>query len=121
LALGGQDGTGNRGGDIVASQTGEVVTTGLLSAAVLSQSIGGGGGVAVGQFLNDTDAAFGDLRLELGALGSQGEQGGNVVREQIGRIATTGDRATAALLQSIGAGGGAAVASVSGAAGNVGA
>ncbi len=121
LALGGQDGTGNRGGDILASQTGEVVTTGLLSAAVLSQSIGGGGGVAVGNFLNDTDAAFGDIRLELGALGSQGEQAGNVVREQIGRIATTGDRATAALLQSIGAGGGASVASVSGAAGNVGA
>ena len=115
LALGGEKGSGNNGGDITTSQTGAITTTGLLSAGILSQSIGGGGGFAVGNFIVDAGAVMGDIHVSLGAISGLDETGSAVSRTQTGRVITTGQLATGALLQSIGGGGGAAIVQTSGA------
>ncbi len=114
LGLGGQDGSTNNGGALASTQTGDIVTTGLLSAGVISQSIGGGGGMAVGDFMSDAGAVMGNVGIRLGSLNTTEEAGSTVNRSQSGQIVTTGQLATGALLQSIGGGGGSAIVNVAG-------
>ncbi|MRN50543.1 hypothetical protein GJU94_12000 [Brucella sp. 10RB9214] len=114
LGLGGQDGSANNGGALVSTQTGDIVTAGLLSAGIVSQSIGGGGGMAVGDLMSDAGAVMGNVGIRLGSLNTTDEAGGAVNRTQSGQIFTTGQLATGALLQSIGGGGGSAIVNVAG-------
>ncbi len=94
---------------------GGAVTTGADSEAILTQSVGGGGGngvLAVSSAVSlSTENTGGTLGIGVGGYGGEGGAGGDVhstvtttsLRPQIG---TTGDNASAIVAQSIGGGGG---------------
>src|SRR5829696_1777875 len=98
----GLPGSDNRGAAGVLV-SGPVTTSGLDAHAILAQSIGGGGGMAVG----------GQNNLARGGSGRAGGASGDggVVKVQLqpgARISTSGAGAYGILAQSIGGGGGAA-------------
>ncbi|NMK46991.1 autotransporter outer membrane beta-barrel domain-containing protein [Achromobacter sp. Bel] len=112
-ALGGSGGSGNTGGTASLVMQGSSVTTSGDSAnAILVQSVGGGGGAggvgsATGRSIN-TDANV-SLTLALGGSGNSGGNGGtaSLTIDPTSSVTTHGDGARAALVQSIGGGGGA--------------
>ncbi|MCI5076916.1 autotransporter outer membrane beta-barrel domain-containing protein [Oricola sp.] len=134
--LGGDEVETSTGGDITYEQDGMVATGGDFSPGAVVQSIGGGGGYAfidlqIGS-QDDTDAAepqndvlsaasfaafttptlgSGTTWISLGAEGGTGNDGGAIDIGYSGGFQTTGDHAPALLVQSIGAGGGAATVS----------
>ena len=103
--LGGRDGVGNDGGDIVSTHAGAIVTTGDNALGTLIQSIGGGGGRAILD-LEGSGTTLGAVQLTLGGRNGTDEAGGNIERSQTGGVATTGALAAGVVLQSIGGGGG---------------
>ncbi|XBQ17128.1 MAG: hypothetical protein ABL308_04435 [Oceanicaulis sp.] len=115
LTLGGSGGVDNDGGDIDTTHVGAVMATGEGSLGVLEQTIGGGGGTAT--IVVDAPAAsvFDAYTVSMGGENGLRERGGSLTRTQNGMVATLGDAGLGALLQSIGGGGGYAVASFSGA------
>ncbi|MGK5643255.1 hypothetical protein ACSNOK_33955, partial [Streptomyces sp. URMC 126] len=92
------------GGDSVSSHDGTVFTDGDGSTGLLLQTIGGGGG----RLLVDLSGS-GGADVALGAENETGSDGGDIDRTQSGVIATSGDFAIGAILQSIGGGGGSAL------------
>ncbi len=104
--LGGQDGTGNRGGDLDGAVNGQIVTNGTGSPGTLIQTIGGGGGRAIIDVTTENLAFFGGTTIALGAGGTNASAGGAISRSQAGGIVTTGSFAPGAIVQSIGGGGG---------------
>ncbi|MGO1080838.1 beta strand repeat-containing protein, partial [Inquilinus sp. CA228] len=100
LALGGKNGIAGNGGDVSVATGGPITTSGLDAHGILAQSIGGGGGMAVG----------GQIILPGGAGGPGGAtgNGGNVaIQLNTGTaISTAGDGAYGIIAQSIGGGGG---------------
>ena len=115
VALGGIDGARNLGGDLDNSQTGDILMNGAHSPGVLDQSIGGGGGRAVVTVDVAQGASVGPVSVALGGRNGTDEGGGAVVRDQQGRITTTGALGAGAILQSVGGGGGVADVVVTGA------
>ncbi|AYV47757.1 hypothetical protein C1707_16655 [Caulobacter flavus] len=115
LDLGGSGGQDVGGGSVASEHTGQIVTTGVNTAGVLAQSIGGGGGRASGDLAVPTGALLGTTTLTLGGVNQSGAAGGGVTRTQGGAITTTAANATGAILQSIGGGGGSAGLNLSGA------
>ena len=111
-SLGSIDGSDNGGGDSVSNHSGVVLTTGDGSSGLLLQSIGGGGGRLVVN-LQGQSGAVGGADLALGASNETNSNGGNIDRTQTGVIATAGDHALGAILQSIGGGGGSAIVRLS--------
>ena len=101
LAIGGQNGTSGAGGNVNVFASGPITTSGLDAHAILAQSVGGGGGMAVGGQIN--------LAQEGTAGGARGD--GGIVKIQLqpgAQISTSGAGAFGILAQSIGGGGGAA-------------
>lgn len=98
------------GGNVTVANTGQIVTAGTLSHAILAQSIGGGGGTAVVSTNAGTttiDATLGvrprtDITVNQGVIGS----GGTVTVSSSGSIVTASDLAFGVLAQSVGGGGG---------------
>ncbi|TPW28936.1 autotransporter outer membrane beta-barrel domain-containing protein [Martelella alba] len=104
--VGGAGGPGGQGGHVfVRLEEGVVIQTkGDYASGVIAQSVGGGGGVG-GQA-----TAWGiGFSSATGGAGGAGGDGGNAQVTQFGstsQIVTSGDHATAMLVQSIGGGGG---------------
>jgi outer membrane autotransporter protein len=100
LSLGGQDGIGGEGEAVFVTTGGPITTSGLDAHAILAQSIGGGGGMAVG----------GQIILPGGAggFGTANGDGGPVIIKlnPATVISTAGKGAYGILAQSIGGGGG---------------
>ncbi|WP_222934553.1 autotransporter outer membrane beta-barrel domain-containing protein [Caulobacter sp. 17J80-11] len=100
---------GGDGGEVEAFSRGGVHTLGDLSAGVVAQSIGGGGGN--GGFAGTLNAALSSSKnaavgLALGGNGGNGGNGGEVNLTTQGVVVTEGDGAAGVLAQSIGGGGG---------------
>ncbi|MFC6392200.1 autotransporter outer membrane beta-barrel domain-containing protein [Methylorubrum zatmanii] len=104
LTLGGSGKAAGDGGAVTVTQGGTVATGGFGALGLLAQSVGGGGGTAAAAASASGDAyTFG-----IGGAGGANGNGGTVdVTLSAGaQVTTTGDAATALLLQSIGGGGG---------------
>ncbi|MEO1424293.1 MAG: hypothetical protein AAFV09_14130, partial [Pseudomonadota bacterium] len=106
--LGATDAEDNLGGDVSRVQTGDVMSIGANSPAMVLQSIGGGGGdVSVFDVTAvELAAQGGDIDLSFGAVGGTGNDGGAVTLDFTGNALTAEAGASAILAQSIGAGGG---------------
>ncbi|WP_124668506.1 autotransporter outer membrane beta-barrel domain-containing protein [Burkholderia sp. Bp8986] len=101
-AMGGSGALPGKGNSVIIySQNGSITTSGLSSAGVLGQSIGGGGG--------DGGLASG-AEVTIGGVGGGGGDGGAVTfssgNGSGSTITTNGDYSPAVLMQSIGGGGG---------------
>ena len=97
-AIGGNGGSFADGSAVTVTNSGTIITCGAGSFGILAQSVGGGGG----------DGGSSGGVFSTGGRAGSGGQGAAVTVTQgnHGRIATTGDRATALVAQSIGGGGG---------------
>lgn len=102
LGIGGRDGASGQGGAVTVTTSGAVTTSGLGAHAILAQSVGGGGGLALG----------GQLKIDLpgaevgGAIGAGDGGVASVVLNAGTSIRTAGDGAYGILAQSVGGGGG---------------
>ncbi|MEO1190244.1 MAG: hypothetical protein AAFY02_00680 [Pseudomonadota bacterium] len=105
LAIGGRGGDGGDGGAVAVAVTGQQVTKGDLSAGVLAQSQGGGGGHS-GMTVTGTDIGLASFGLSLGGAGGDGGSGGAVTLSGQGSTATEGHIAPGIYAHSIGGGGG---------------
>ncbi len=107
--VGGMGGNGGNGGNVVVTSTGNIITTGDNSIAVLAQSIGGGGGNGAITLTGSTDGSVSGTDLNVGGQntgGSQGSKGTVTVNIGGGTTTTDGALAYGLLAQAIGAGGG---------------
>ncbi len=100
-ALGGTGNSTGHGGAVHATNAGTIATTGDGSAAILAESIGGGGGVVAGY----GGKAYSPL-MSWGGTGGSGGNGGAVSVTNSGALETSGIDASAIFAQSIGGGGG---------------
>ena len=111
VAIGGTGGKGNEAGEIDVTSSGDLVTLGDSSHAILAQSIGGGGGNG-GMSISTSFTASRESSMQASAsIGGTGGEGGsaktvNVTRGKDGEIYTFGDYSTGITAQSIGGGGG---------------
>jgi len=112
LDLGGINGVNNNGGDVDSVHTGDLLTTGTNSPGLILQSLGGGGGLGLVSLTAPSGALLGPVDLYLGSTNGATERGGDVARSQSGNVMTTGTLSPAAVLQSIGGGGGFASANI---------
>ncbi|WP_297801945.1 autotransporter outer membrane beta-barrel domain-containing protein [uncultured Brevundimonas sp.] len=117
VGLGGNGAGGGDGGEIDADITGDILTQGNYSEAVVAQSIGGGGGN--GGFNVAFDGAgggvgAGGLAIGLGGSGGSGGDADYVDLDITGNVETRGDYSNAVVAQSLGGGGGAGGFNVSG-------
>ncbi|MDR6293941.1 hypothetical protein E9232_006495 [Inquilinus ginsengisoli] len=100
LTFGGQNGVAGNGGDVSVTMGGPITTSGLDAHGILAQSIGGGGGMAVG----------GQVILPGGPISAGGATGnGGQVEVELTpgtAILTAGNGAYGIIAQSIGGGGG---------------
>ncbi|CDX16130.1 Outer membrane autotransporter barrel domain protein [Mesorhizobium plurifarium] len=109
LAIGGLGGNGGDGGDVTVTRTGEIITHGKDSIAIIAQSVGGGGGfggAGFGRFGADDDGG-GPNAIGFNTPGGTKGTGGTVKIIQSGAIETDGDRAHGIVAQAVGGGGGA--------------
>ena len=109
VGLGGNGASGTDGNTVDFTVTNNVRTEGNDSAAVVTQSIGGGGGnggfnVAVSG--NIGGVGGGSATVGLGGKGAGGGSGKRVTTDMTGNIITLGDGSTGLLAQSVGGGGG---------------
>ncbi len=130
LSLGGENGSDENGGEIAHTQSGSIATSGAAAHGALLQSVGGGGGALtvllpqseVPPTSNAKDAlslrqvktiaasvaVSAPIEVALGANGGSELGGGEIGFALSGHIGTEGQGAIGLILQSIGAGGGAA-------------
>ncbi len=109
VGLGGDGSGGGIGQSVTGRVTGTVSTGGADSAAVLAQSVGGGGGNGafnVSASLAGAGVASGAVSVGLGGDGGTGSTGGTVNLTTTNTIVTVGDRSSGVVAQSIGGGGG---------------
>lgn len=112
VGLGAKNGGNNSGADIQSTHSGSIVTTGKAAPGALVQSIGGGGGSALVDLEVEDPALLDSVRLGLGSVNSSNSVGGAVTRTQVGAVQTSGAMSHAIVVQSIGGGGGSAIAHV---------
>ena len=112
VGLGAKNSLDSSGADIDSTHAGQILTTGTGSTGVLLQSIGGGGGSALVNLETEDLTMIDSVRLGLGAVQTSGSDGGIITRTQTGAVFTTKDFSHGALIQSIGGGGGSAIAHV---------
>jgi len=106
VSVGGSGGSGGTSEAVSVTQTGAVTTEGDISAGVLAQSIGGGGGHS-GTTLAGTWSSWASLSTSVGGSGGSGGNAGTVTAN-VGSITTKGDSSSAVSAMSIGGGGGSA-------------
>ncbi len=114
-ALGARSGSTGAVGTVTVNSTGDILVNGEGSEAVFAQSVNGGGG-NVDTFVDFTAATASSASTGTGtvvssdiALGGDdvsGMAGNRVAQSHNGNIATTRDRSTGLMLQSVGGGGG---------------
>ncbi|MEW5320038.1 MAG: hypothetical protein WDW38_011143 [Sanguina aurantia] len=113
VAVGGSGGKGGTAGDVLATNTGEILTSGADAWGLVGQSVGDGGGVGG---MSKADAYTLSVAEEVpsvaidigvGGKGGDGGAGGNVGVYNTGLIMTSGAGAHGVLAQSISGGGGA--------------
>lgn len=104
-ALGGTGGDGGDGNPVTADNYGTINTHGAVSAGILIQSIGGGGGKG-----HDSEADGGNtkntINVSVGGAGGDGGQGSDVTAHNYNAITTEKEDSVGVLAQSIGGGGG---------------
>ncbi len=116
IGVGGSGGPGGDAGDVTGTVNDTVMTEDHLSAGVVVQSVGGGGGnggfnVSGGIGVGGT--VGGVLNVGVGGSGEGGGDGGEV-DASAQAIGTLGDQAAAFLAQSVGGGGGSGAFSIAG-------
>ena len=109
VAVGGSGGLGGTGGEVLVSNSGSIITFGMMSPAVFAQSVGGGGGT--GGDASSTSAAFlsdksATVDVSVGGSGGNGGNGGHVKVTNTGSVTATGDWSNGITAQSVGGGGG---------------
>jgi hypothetical protein len=113
FSMGGFGGNGDRGGNVIVTNTGVIDTFGDASHGVLAQSVGGGGGnggfsgagtlSAVGKKSAQTRAT---ISASVGGFGGNGNIGGDVTVTNTRDITTRGADARGVYAYSVGGGGG---------------
>jgi hypothetical protein len=115
VAVGGTGGAGGAGGDITATNTGSVATMGLLSDAIVVQSIGGGGGKGGAAATSQTEnwkspGISSGVSVGGGTQGSSSDpyatNGAQASITNSGQVITVGALANGLVAQSIAMGGG---------------
>jgi hypothetical protein len=114
LTLGGQGGSGSGGGTAWINSNGQVTTEGAFSPGVLSQSIGGNGGmggisIAAGSSADKT----GNSTQRLGGSGGTGASGGDAVVNNWATVVTKGAMSDGVSVESFGGSGGRAGLTIS--------
>ncbi|WP_170430281.1 hypothetical protein [Ruegeria arenilitoris] len=115
--LGAREGSTGSVGTVTVNTTGDILVNGEGSQAVFAQSVNGGGGntnTSV-DFTTTTSGATGSVvssDIGLGGDDVSGMAGSQVAQSHTGNIATTSDRSTAMMLQSVGGGGGTSATNV---------
>jgi uncharacterized protein YhjY with autotransporter beta-barrel domain len=110
ISVGGKGGAAGDGGEVTASNTGEISNFGAMSDGIFAQSIGGGGGK--GGAATSTDTATNDTKTQLaiggGGDGGAGGDGGtvSVVNDSGASVQTQGVLGFGVFAQSVGGGGG---------------
>lgn len=110
VSVGGKGSSGGTAGIVIATNTGNIVTTGHNSRAILAQSIGGGGGnggasYSFGANGISTESSW-TVTASIGGSGGQGNTSKAVTVANNGVLSTEGSYSQAILAQSIGGGGG---------------
>jgi hypothetical protein len=90
FGLGGFGGTGNKAGDVIANQSGQIVVEGNNADGILAQSVGGGGGAGGMNITGDltltkNTKGFG-IGVGVGGNGGTGADGGDVTLTSLGNI-----------------------------------
>lgn len=110
VSVGGKGGAAGDGGEVTATNIGEISNFGAMSDGIFAQSIGGGGGK--GGAASSTDTATNDSKVQtaigVGGNGGAGGDGGDVlVQNQAGALVQTqGVLGFGVFAQSVGGGGG---------------
>ena len=102
----GAGGAGGDGGFVTVNSTGDISTSGLRSAGILGQSVGGGGGDGGNSVAEVISVNGSTVATSIGGAGGDGGNGGVVDVDSSGGIATQGGSAYGIVAQSIGGGGG---------------
>src|SRR5690606_13046222 len=105
LAVGGAPGAGGPGSTVTVRHTGDITTSGVDSAGIFAQSIGGGGGDVATNLVRGTTTG-GTISVTLGRIGGTGGAGGDVTVASDGIVTTLGDRSVGLYAQSVGNRGG---------------
>ncbi len=112
ITVGGDGGTGNPGGDVTVTNSGNITTEGVFSNAVNAISTGGDGGRGGTSVLVAVDIAAQkalgavDLGIAIGGSGGSGNHGGIVTVENSGILRTLSNGSAGIYGQSVGGGGG---------------
>jgi hypothetical protein len=106
FGLGGSGGAGRDAGAVTVTNTGNVVTSGVRSYGVVSQSVGGGGGNGGFAVSGAFTIGKAGIAIGLGGAGGVGGDGKLAKLTQNGDVATSGDMAFGVMAQSVGGGGG---------------
>jgi hypothetical protein len=109
IGVGGSGGGGGDAGIVTASVTGDVLTEGTASSAIVAQSLGGGGGsggFTVAGSISGAGTAAGAVSVGVGGSGGDGGHGGATTLTVDGDVLTLGDLSDGVLAQSVGGGGG---------------
>ncbi len=115
--LGARTGSTGSVGTVTVNSSGDILVNGAGSEAVFAQSVNGGGGnvdTSV-NFTTTTSGATGSVvssDIALGGDDVSGMAGNQVSQAHTGNIATTSDRSTALMVQSVGGGGGTSTTTV---------
>ena len=117
ITIGGQGGDANTGGKASISNAAGITTRGTQSAALVAQSIGGGGGTGgaaitaimgvTSQDPSQSKSRTVNVTVAVGGLGGNGSNGGAVSVSNSGALTTWAGQSQGILAQSIGGGGGA--------------
>ncbi|MGI9342010.1 MAG: hypothetical protein ACR2QV_04130, partial [Gammaproteobacteria bacterium] len=111
VAVGGDGGDNGHGGAVNVNSTGDILTTGWASTAILAKSIGGGGGEAQNYYKGEAEggssvAGATAANVRLGGVGGAAGDGGDVGVDYGGNINTSGAQAYGIQAMSVGGGGG---------------
>lgn len=107
VSVGGSGGPGGDGGTVTVTAGGVLTTADNEANAILAQSVGGGGGNGGRSISTGTSVGAGvNTSVAVGGSGGDGGDGGVVDLTSNAFIATTGDRSSGIVAQSIGGGGG---------------
>lgn len=111
--LGGSGGSGAIGGTATATNYGTVTTSGLNSVGILSQSIGGNGGLSGVTVAAGSAQRAGQFGIGLGNSAGNGANGGAAIAYHYKKVTTEGALSTGIAVESIGGGGGRAAGTFS--------
>ena len=112
FSLGGTGGDGGTGGNVLANNSGQVMTTGDYAYGIFAESLGGGGGsggnsiTAIVGLNASSKAKVINAGAAVGGFGGEGNTAGEVAVINSGDIETAGIAAHAVYAQSVGGGGG---------------